>query len=146
VRPGSHLRLARSWKTGDCVRLAFDFATRLVRDPGRSSGVAIQRGPVVFAVERRATTSQAIGPATVAADGDGRVQAVAVEEKRPELYHVALDVPLRGADGRQAVLRMIDYASAGRTWAEDSLFRVWLPQPLDAADPLAGVKPSQAKH
>jgi len=32
-----------------------------------------------------------------------------------------------------------DYASAGRTWGEDSTLRVWLPQPLNLADPFAGM-------
>ena len=146
VRPGAYLRLTRAWKTGDGLRVAFDFAARRIRDPGQSTRVAIQRGPLVFAVERRALAAQSIGPATIPADADGRVQAVKVEDALAGVCQVAIDVPLTSADGRRGTLRMIDCASAGHTWAEDSLFRVWLPQPLDPSDPLSGVAPSKAKH
>jgi hypothetical protein len=50
-----------------------------------------------------------------------------------------MDVPFITEDGKQAVLRFCDYASAGNTWSADSIFRVWLPQPLDLANPFAGI-------
>ena len=45
VTPGSYLRLRRMWQPGDTVRLSFDFATRAVRDPGKSNRIALVRGP-----------------------------------------------------------------------------------------------------
>ena len=41
----------------------------------------------------------------------------------------------RRPTGETVLVRICDYASAGRTWSEESALRVWLPQPLDLAEP-----------
>jgi hypothetical protein len=51
-------------------------------------------------------------------------------------------VPFVTGDGAKRTLRLCDYASAGQTWAPDSAYRVWLPQPLDLADPLSPAIPA----
>jgi hypothetical protein len=71
----------------------------------------------------------------VEADTRGVVKAVAA---KPVGVRMALDVPF-DAGGKRVLLRFCDYASAGHTWGEDSTLRVWLPQPLNLADPFAGM-------
>jgi len=132
--PGGYARLSRTWKPGDRVRLTLDFTVRREQDPGGSDRVAITRGPVVFALDKR-ITKPAAGRGLVVADARGVVNAVAVNAKG---VRMALEVPF-SADGKRVLLRFCDYASAGRTWAEDSTLRVWLPQPLDLAQPFAGI-------
>lgn len=133
---GTWLKLRRAWAAGDRIEVGFDMTTRLERDPGKSGRVAIVRGPLVMAMDRRITPPQTgLGPATVVADADGRVDAKPVADPLSIPTQIALDVPLRTADGKVATLRMCDFASAGTTWDTNATFRVWLPQPLDPAAP-----------
>jgi hypothetical protein len=69
------------------------------------------------------------------------VTASAVTDPLPEGIRSAIDVPFLMGDGAKRTLRLCDYASAGQTWAPDSAFRAWLPQPLDLADPLSPAIP-----
>jgi hypothetical protein len=139
---GKYLSIRRAWKAGDRVTLAFDMTARLERDPGKSTRVAVVRGPIVLAVESRFAAPQTgLAPATVVADAGGRIDAKIVNDALPAPALLALDVPVQAQDSRAAALRMCDYASACATWDSNTLFRVWLPQPLDLAAPLAGVKP-----
>jgi DUF1680 family protein len=136
VKPGSYLRVARSWKSGDRVRIAFDMLTRAVREPGGSSHVAIVRGPIVMAFDKRITIPQSgIAAANVVSDVEGVVPAVVVRDGVPKGIRFAMDVPFVGGDGKKATVRMCDYASAGRTWSDASALRVWLSQPLNLEKP-----------
>jgi DUF1680 family protein len=139
IQPGTYARLPRRWEPGDKVRVSFALPVQLVRDPGGSGRVAITRGPVVFALDKRVSQPQpGAGPARVVADAKGLVDATLVERGLPAGVRMALDVPF-DANGRRAMLRFCDYASAGRTWSEASTLRVWLPQPLDLQAPFAGI-------
>lgn len=139
IRPGRYARLARSWQPGDTVRLTLAMDAVLSQEPGGSGRVAVTRGPVVFALDRRVSPPVAGGgPARVVADGAGRVDAALVRKGLPAGVRMALDVPL-DMGGKRVTLRLCDYASAGHTWAADSTLRVWLPQPLDLGAPLSGI-------
>ena len=134
VQPGTYARLARTWKSGDKIRLTLDFTVRCEQEPGGSGRVAITRGPVVFALDKRVTKPTA-GIGTVVADAHGKVNAVAAKAKD---VRMALDVPFDVA-GKRSMVRFCDYASAGHTWTADSMLRVWLPQPLDLEKPFEGI-------
>ena len=140
---GKYLYLERTWKPGDVVRLSLDFAVRTAVEPGGSGRLAVTRGPIVFAVDKRVSTARPlVGPGRVVADAAGVVTALTVTDPLPEGIHTAIDVPFVTGDGAKRTLRLCDYASAGQTWAPDSEFRVWLPQPLDLADPFAPAIPA----
>jgi hypothetical protein len=127
--------------------LRFDMRTRAVREPGGSGRVAVARGPLVLALDKRITRPCAGGGrAMLAADAEGNVAAVEVRQSLPAQVLLAMDVSMRLDDGHQASLRMCDYASAGRTWDASSALRVWLPQPLDVADPFAGISMKVPRH
>jgi hypothetical protein len=143
VRSGTYLPITRSWKKGDRIRLDLDYSVRLADEPGGSGRVAIVRGPQVFAVERR-VTRPGDGSGRVKAGEDGTVAAKSAADS-PAGIRMVLDVPFDAGD-RVSTLRMCDYASAGRTWGEDSTFRVWLPQPLDLKNPFEGIPETQEKH
>lgn len=138
IKPGRYARLTRAWKSGDQVRVTFDLTTRAVREPGGSTQVAIMRGPIVLAFDRRLTQPQpGVTAASVQKDTRGTVQAVEVREGLPAGIRWAMDVPFVTPDGKQIMVRMCDYASAGRTWTDESALRVWLSQPLNLEKPLA---------
>ena len=136
IGPGTYARLTRTWKPGDQVRLAFDFGTRIVRDPGGSGQVALIRGPIVYALDKRISKSlQDQGACRILADTNGVVEATLIQNDLPADIYLALDVPFISEEGKMGSVRFCDYASAGDTWSENSTFRVWLPQPLDLANP-----------
>jgi len=138
IEPGRYARLAREWKPGDRVRVTFDLTTHVVREPGGSSQVAIMRGPIVLAIDKRITPLHpGITKAVVKADPQAVVHAVEVCEGLPKGIRLAMDVPFVAADGQTVLVRMCDYASAGRTWSEESALRVWLPQPLNLEKPFS---------
>ncbi len=91
-----------------------------------------------MALDRSITKPPGATAATVQADTDGFVDAVEVREGLPEGIRFAMDVPFVDGHGKRFFVRMCDCASAGRTWSEDSALRVWLPQPLNLEEPLAG--------
>jgi len=146
VKPGQYLRLNRAWKAGDTIKLDFDFSTRLVKEPGGSGRVAVVRGPVVFAVEKRLVPSGLpAGEGNIVADAQGKIDARVPADKPSMPAKMVLDVPVDVA-GKTVMLRMCDYASAGQTWSDASTLRVWLPQPIAPAQPLAGVPAAKARH
>jgi len=79
---------------------------------------------------------QPVGPARRSQpDPQAVVQAVEVRDGLPKGIRLVMDVPFAAADGQTVLVRMCDYASAGRTWSEESALRVWLPQPLNLEEP-----------
>jgi len=136
VRPGSYVRLLRKWQPGDRVRIALDLTTRLVQDPGGSGAVAITRGPIVFALDKRISKPlPGCGEGRLAADKKNVVNATLIQADLPLDIYCALDVPFIAQDGKKVSLRFCDYASAGNTWSQDSTLRVWLSQPLNLQNP-----------
>jgi DUF1680 family protein len=140
VEPGTYAIVRRTWAPGDTVTLKLDLRARAVAMPGGQPYTAVVRGPVVLAFDKRITRDL---------DGDGwaglqvRAGAESVVEARPVAVaggiRLALEVPFRSASGREATIRMCDYASAGETWSAASKLRVWLPHDLDGRDLFAGV-------
>lgn len=146
-QPGTYLRLHRTWQPGDKVDLQFDLTTHLENNPGGTPHVAVVRGPVVMVLDKRFTQPQpGLTSVVLATDASAPIPASLVTGPLPAPAHVVLDVAVKAADGRSGTLRMCDYASSGKTWDAASEFRVWLPQPLNLAEPFAGIRPSAEQH
>ncbi len=122
VRAGAFLRLCRRWKTGDRIRLSLSYGPRLVygmenpEDHGSSRHVAVLYGPLALARDRR--LGEVGGSVRV---GDGKVSAHRLED---------VEIPCQcgfsvGLGGEE--FAMVDYASAGKTWGQDSAMEVWMP-------------------
>ncbi len=147
VAAGSYLRLARTWKPGDRVRLAFDFRSRVVPVPDGQSFVALLRGPIVLAMDKRITRPvEGATAARLKTDAQGFVNVRLVDAQQPASVWMQFDVPMHTADGRDVAVQMCDFGSAGQTWDEDSLYRVWLPVPADLSEPLADVPHHAGAH
>jgi hypothetical protein len=140
AEPGTYAVVRRRWTPGDTVTLTLDLRARAVPMPGERPFTAVVRGPVVLAFDRRITRDL---------EGEGwdglrlRAGPDRTVDARPAAaaggLRMAFDVPFRSASGREATLRMGDYASAGETWSAASKLRVWLPHGLDGRDLFAGV-------
>ena len=116
VAPG-YVKLNGTWHSGDRVALTFDMRPKMAELNGR---VALQRGPVVLALDNRLTPS---ADRQVALDRHPELKPNPAAAKRIGAW-LAYDV-----DG----LIFCDYASAGNGFSETNIFRTWLPQPLDLA-------------
>ncbi len=143
LRPGSYAAVRRPWKPGDTVTLTLDLRGRVLEDPGKSGAVAVLRGPIVLAMDRRLVkddggrrTEDRSGirlinpqPSTFNQMPDGRIELKQLAA--PAGIWMAFEAPCSTEGGGEARLPLCDYASAGNTWGRDSEFRVWLPQPLE---------------
>lgn len=125
VTPGEYARLDRTWKNGDEILLTLDMRVMPIRpeDYGVSSEdapfIALRRGPIVLARDTR-LGDFVDRPAQPVFNEDGSVRAFARSET-PFDCVVAQDIAL--SDGSR--LPMVDYASAGKTWQNDSRMAAW---------------------
>jgi DUF1680 family protein len=145
VSAGSYAAIRRSWNSGDVVELSLPMTVRFVEADERigdaRGSVAIERGPLVFAVEH---VDQADGVVVddLSVDPTGPTTA----EYRPDLLAGVTVITARGrarthtprswpyrpagegvpADGREAEITAIPYFS----WANRGIgpMRVWLPR------------------
>ena len=114
----------REWKDGDSISLSLDMSVKVLysadltvndTDPHYS----LRKGPLVLAADTEVAPYDFDRPTEPVAV-DGVVQAA---DAAVEIDHLlALDVSL--ADGSS--LRVIDYASAGKSWDEKYPFACWL--------------------
>ena len=125
VKSGEYARLTRTWQPGDSVLLTLDMRVMPVypEDYGVSGApfMALRRGPLVLA--RDARLGQAVDEAVkpvVNADGSAQVYS---RDPAPFPSQVTLAVALEGG----GLMPMVDYASAGKTWQEDSKMCAWFP-------------------
>ena len=108
VRPGSFAAIKRLWRTGDAVRLSLSWGLRYVHgmenpeDEDSARQTAVLYGPLTLARDRR------------------------LEKGAPEDIpcQCRMEVPFGGKE-----IPMIDYASAGKTWRQDSRMAVWVTEP-----------------
>lgn len=96
--------LEEIWHDGDAIALSIDMPVIVHRQDGYT---AFQRGPVMLASDARLTAFYA-----------GKVP----EKPAANLY---ADITIDG----EPCLHLMDYASAGATWDEDSEMAVWLKAP-----------------
>jgi hypothetical protein len=124
---------------GDKIDIAFDMGGRIEGDPGKGKYFAIARGPLVFALDKRLCSeiaASSMDPVSVdlVANPDAAKKAGVWQ---------AFDATLAAKDGTKQTLTICDFASAGNTWDENSMQRVWLPQPLNLATVWSDVTPWQ---
>lgn len=154
--PG-YVDLRREWKDGDTIVWSPDLRGRVVRAPGNPNAMAVMRGPVVLALDNRLAPAEDRAVWLLHEGFDWKhddpwkldyallrpVASLPPEmtldlrpvEPAPDGVWMAFEVPFlvrptHFVKHEKIVLRMCDYASAGNRYAEDNLFRVWLPQPL----------------
>ena len=132
-KPGSYASISRQWASGDRVKLKLDLNARAVPAPSGAPQFAVQRGPIVLALDSRLNKPHDLALRLVT-DTNGLVNVKPVAA-RPDTVWMAFEVPFEVRpthyfNHHQTNLVMCDYASAGNGWSSESLFRVWMPQPM----------------
>ncbi len=124
---GTYLKVSRAWKKEDYLTLEFDMRCKLteaVPDPeDKNSGyhVSLRRGPIALARDRR-LEGNIESIVKFAPDKDGYVPCE-LSDKADFEHDICVGV--KEANGNE--ITMVDYASAGQTWDEESMTTVWLP-------------------
>ena len=130
VRPGTYAKIRRQWAAGDQVQLALDMRARVLDAPDGKGQVAVQRGPVLLALDDRLAPPEK-GAVAVLKRNASYVEAKPDADAANKTgVWMAFDVPFM-VNGSPKTLTMCDYASAGNGWSERNRFRTWLPQPLN---------------
>ncbi len=121
--PG-YFSLTRRWKKGDEVILNLPLEVKKVLPPADAVNAdlfaAYQRGPLVLAADARISDPAALWD--VPCDENGTVPSTWVY--CPEIPDAHLCVAVETTQGPRY---LIDYASAGKTWKNDSACAPWLP-------------------
>jgi DUF1680 family protein len=136
--PGDYKRINRKWTSSDQVTLSLDMRGRLQRIEGQPSYLAIVRGPVVLARDRRMEGSIDIDELiTPVLTEDGFVPLEVVPSVKKEKVWMVFKTPClvgsyrEEASSKPVSILFCDYESAGNTYNEQSRFRIWFPQLLD---------------
>ena len=136
--PGTYASLRREWSNDDRIDIAFDMRARVVDTPSGLNDAAIMRGPIVLAFDTRLVpfrTYVEVPPMYrykfLRNTDNETIEVKLVENPEVPAIWMTFDVPVADEGGGKHVLQMCDYTSAGNTWEEGNLFRVWIPQPFD---------------
>lgn len=135
VIPGQYVSIEREWSNNDKVELAMDLRGRVIKAPSGVNDAAIMRGPIVLAfdtrlVPNRTGVSEPPMYRYKFLDNNGFIELGKVNSENPDIW-MRFKVPLKDEVESIHYLEMCDYTSAGNTWEEGNLFRVWIQQPFD---------------
>ena len=123
--PG-YVQLSQKWQNGDVILLDLPMrVTRVLPPEGAVNAdvfAAYQHGPIVLAADKRVADPDSVLALQCDEQGTADSRAVYCPEIREA--HLCLEVALE--NGEKA--RLIDYASAGKTWTEESRCAAWLYQ------------------
>ena len=109
----------------------------MVDAPSGVGDAAIVRGPIVLAFDSRliprrdGVTEPPMYRYEFMRDTDNYIDVQLVENPETPAIWMTFDVPCKDEAGNKHILRMCDYTSAGNTWQEGNIFRVWAQQPFD---------------
>jgi DUF1680 family protein len=133
---GTYAEINRRWSDNDYIEVIFDLRARVVNAPSGVNDAAIMRGPVVLAFDTR------LQPLRFGVDTPPMYRYKFLEKagytnvermehsEYPDIW-MTFNVPVMDEAGEKHFLKMCDYQSAGNTWEEGNLFRVWVQQPFD---------------
>ena len=104
-----------------CWKAHYIATTYDVEHPDAKKHIALQRGPLILAQDARLGYNPAI-PAPIRIREDGYVDAKLSVELTDFEHLLQVDVTLENGEE----MTLVDYASAGKTWSEDSKLAAWI--------------------
>ncbi len=118
--------ITRVWKKGDTVELVLDLRITRIEPPAdseyKNDYVGLRRGCIILATDARLGVDPKL-PVDIAFDTDGHVEETPLSPSPIFDCELAISVPQRNG----TELHLVDYASAGKTWDDTSLYAAWLP-------------------
>ena len=121
-----YMDVTRIWRKGDQIELTFDLRITRIDAPSesdyRNDYIALRRGCIILASDARLgyDPNEFVD---VSFDADGHVEETCLSRYEIPDCELMLSVPQRNG----TVLKLVDYASAGKTWDDKSLYAAWLP-------------------
>jgi len=120
-----YTRIERCWKTGDFIDIKFDFRIFSINAPEdssyKNSYMAFRKGPLILAADSRMKTDPN-EPIYVKINADGTVDGSIVPNELVPDAELTVIIPT--TDGGE--IKLIDYASAGKTFSKESTYAAWL--------------------
>jgi DUF1680 family protein len=117
-----YVKIDRTWKNGDLIELCLDDAVYPVLPPEDSpykdTYIALRKGAIILALDKRICDPRA----KVSLATSGKIEACELACDALPYYNLSLGV--KETDG--TLLHVIDYASAGSTFDEESECAAWL--------------------
>jgi DUF1680 family protein len=117
-----YTKITRKWAKGDVIELELDDAVYPIlpdeESPYKDNYIALRKGAITLGVDKRIADPRA----KVSLPESGKLEATAVP--CPELPYCNLSLEIKQKDG--STLRVVDYASAGTTFDNDSECAAWL--------------------
>jgi len=144
-----YMEIEREWKNGDTVSLVLDMRTQAIdpipydsqivmnkivwekdmtlpcfdrEDPIAGEHIAFRRGPIMLAQDSRLGYSVPC-IASAAVNADGYVDVLLFDEKKAG-FDTIVEAGIPLSDG--TYMPVVDYASAGKLWTEESRMAVWM--------------------
>lgn len=137
IKKGEYLAIERIWQKDDTIMLSFDMRGRIETIRAIENHEAVMMGPIVLTRDMRLTGAididESITPQT---DKDGF--AIVKQVPAADGTWMNFEIPcLAGSfraqeSAKPVALLFCDYQSAGNTFSQDSRFRTWFPQLIDA--------------
>lgn len=114
--------ISRNWNDGDVIELDFDDSVYAVLPPDdspyRDNYIALRKGAIVLAADKRISDPHA----KVSFVTDGKLETCTLDCTELPYYNLSLGV--KQTDGK--LLHVVDYASAGSTFDDESECAAWL--------------------
>lgn len=114
--------ISRAWKNGDVIELSLDDAVYAILPPDDSpykdNYIALRKGAIVLALDKRISDPRA----KVSLNECGKLEASELECDALPYYNLSLGVKQK--DG--SIIHVVDYASAGSTFDDESECAAWL--------------------
>lgn len=116
--------LNETWQDGDRIILDFEMVVKQILPPAGAVNedlfVGYTYGPLVLAADKRIADPD--GVYQVVCDQNGYVDAKRAECPEIKEAHICFELPLASGES----VRLIDYASAGKTWSDESRCAAWI--------------------
>lgn len=128
ITPGGYFTLSRNWKDGDEIVLGMDMRVTLqygspdCSDSDAQYNVAVLRGPIALARDTRLDNGKIFETINFKKDKNGEVELVPSSTAG---FKTMCEFEATLTDGRK--IHLIDFASAGKTFSDESVFSVFLP-------------------
>lgn len=128
VTPGEYFTLSRNWNDGDEIIINMDMQATLqygsadCADPDAQYNAAVIKGPIVLARDIRLDNGQMFETVNFDTDENDQIKLVPSDTAN---FNTMCEYEATLTNGKK--IHLVDFASAGKTYNDESLYSVFLP-------------------